>query len=653
MSKRRFNSPARPVSHGVRLKSTEGIIQLTARGMGYVPYEGHEDIEIEKENLGTALNGDRVSIVLTGLKPRPRGKVSEVLERKREEFVGTLGKTSDGGWILVPDDRRFYTPIRIIQSDTSVLKPNIKALVRLAKWAEGGQPEGVVISALGEKGTHRVEMNSIVLEHGFRTDYPAEVNREAQVIEKEHARMIEAEAPKRVDFRGVTTMTIDPADAKDFDDALSFRELANGTFEVGIHIADVTHFVTEGSALDREAEKRGTSVYLVDATIPMLPEELSGNVCSLREGEDRLTFSAIFILNASGKVLDRRFAKTIIHSDKRFTYEEAQDIIDATKGLFAQELLTLNKLAILLKEKRANEGAIDFDQDEVKFKLDENGKPLGVVRKVRLATHMLVEEFMLLANREVAFYVHDLLKKVPESDRLFIYRIHDTPKEDRIEELSIYLKAVGYELSKAKKPSARDFKRLFGEIEGKPEESLIKTATIRSMAKAIYSTKNIGHFGLSFKHYTHFTSPIRRYPDMMAHRILFSHLEGSPIGAQEFGRYERLAILSSESEAEAVAAERESIKYKQVEYMGSKVGEEFDAVISGVAEWGVYVEEKISKSEGLVRMRSLQGDYYILDRKRYAVVGSRTKKTYTLGDPIRVKLIESNLDTRTLEFSLV
>ncbi len=633
-------------------KLVEGIIQITARGVGYLPFEGHDDIEIAPEGLATALNGDRVAVELTALRPRPSGKVARVLERMREEFVGTLVQDEAGAWIVKPDDRRFYAPIHVHVAEDE-RRAGQKVFVRLLNWLPGKLPEGKILSVLGEKGAHRVEMNAIVLEHGFRTDYPEDVRKEAQNIEKNHAEMIRAEIPKRLDFRGIATMTIDPVDAKDFDDALSLRELPDGTLEVGVHIADVTHFITEGSALEREAQKRATSVYLVDATIPMLPEELSGNVCSLRPLEDRLTFSSIFRMKRDGTILSREFAKTIICSDKRFTYEEAQEVIDKKEGVFVKELLELKALSNILKSRRAEEGAIEFDQDEVKFELDRDGKPLRVVRKTRLATHMLIEEFMLLANREVAAHVHTLLKRVPERDRLFIYRIHDEPKADRIEELSVYLSAIGYELSKGKRPNAQDFKRLFGEIEGKPEESLIKTATIRSMAKAIYSTKNIGHFGLSFRFYTHFTSPIRRYPDMMAHRILFSHIEGNPIGAREFEQYERLAIRSSEAEAKAVSAERESVRYKQVEFMQEKIGKEFDAVISGVAEWGIYVEERKSKAEGLVRMRALRDDYYLLDRKTYSIFGQKSGKKYALGDEVRIKLTDANLDSRTLEFSII
>ena len=645
--------------------SARGVGVAPRRGsIGFLPWEGHDDIRIETKDLNTALNGDTVEVEVRAMRPRPTGRVVKVLERARTEFVGTL-KRPLGLWEVVPDDKRFYAPIRLnsptrVLADTSAqfaLAEDMKVMVRLLDWTKDG-PQGEILEVLGKKDEHRVEMNAIILEHGFKTRFPEEALREARDIEGRHTAIIAEEAPRRRDFRDVTTFTVDPHDAKDFDDALSIRELEDGLFEIGIHIADVAHFVRPGMALEEEAKRRATSVYLVDATIPMLPEELSGNVCSLRQGEDRLTFSAVVKIDTKGRVHDRFFGRTIIRSHKRFTYEEAQGILDTGEGLFYTELNTLNEISKKLKEERVRAGAIEFDQDEVKFELDPSGKPLRVLKTRRIPTNMLIEEFMLLANREVATYVHTLHAKAPQSERVFIYRIHDVPQEDRIEELSIFLRAIGYELGKeaagGRRPRlhAKDFNKLFKEIEGTPEESLIKTATIRSMAKAIYSMKNIGHFGLSFRHYTHFTSPIRRYPDMMVHRVLVAHLHGERVATGEFLAYEKLAIHSSEQEAKAVSAERESIKYKQVQFLREKVGQEFNAIISGVAEWGIYVEVEESKAEGLVRVKDIKGDYYVLDKKRYALVGTRTKKKYALGERVRVKLTSTDLDTRTLEFVL-
>lgn len=655
MSPHKKSGSLRPVSK----KRITGLIQITRRGMGYVPWDPEkEDIEVRTEDLNGALNGDTVEVELDGLFPRPKGKVVSVTSRAKEEFVATLQKKA-GALLAIPDDKKFYRPIML--STIPPYDEGEKVLVHLISFTGKQDPVGTVIEHLGRAGEHRVEMNAIVLAHGFRTDFPEEVLREAKLLESNHAKIIEEEIPKRADYRSVTTFTIDPADAKDFDDALSIKELnplAGGgepIYEIGIHIADATFFVRPNTPLGEEAQKRGTSVYLVDTTIPMLPHELSGNVCSLKEGEDRLTFSAVFTMDRDGRVLDRRFEKSIICSNKRFTYEEAQEVLDKGQGPFVQELGVLRALARILRTKRQKEGAIDFGDNEVKFVLDPDGKPLGVVRKERLETMQLIEEFMLLANREVAQHIAKLAAKVPESKMVFLYRIHDAPKEDRIEELAIFVRAIGFEFGNTnrKKYSARDIAHLLKQIEGKPEEHLIRTATLRSMAKAIYSTKNIGHFGLAFEYYTHFTSPIRRYPDMLVHRILASHLNGAPLTQKEFGDLEKLCIAASAREAEAVEAERESIRYKQVEYMSSKIGQTFEGVISGVTDWGLYVEEKESASEGLVPVRTIGDDFYSYNQKEYSLVGQRTKKKYALGDKVKVKLVAADLPSRQLDFELV
>lgn len=632
-------------------KPLEGVIQITRKAVGYLPFEsGKEDIEIRTDDLLGALDGDTVLVELTALIPRPKGKVVKIVSRAKEEFVATLQQVQ-GKRVGIANDKKFYRPLTFAKEPQYA--EGEKVLVRLISFDGKEDPRGEIVDHLGRAGEHRVEMNAIVLEHGFKVTFPESVEREAEGLEADHSRIIADELKIRSDFRDLPTFTIDPVDAKDFDDALSIVLLPNGEFEVGVHIADATHFVRPGTALDDEAKKRGTSVYLVDATIPMLPNELSSGICSLKEGEDRLAFSAVFRMDAKAHVLARRFEKSIIKSHKRFTYEDAQKNLNTDSGAYIEELGHLRALARILKKGRKQEGAIDFGSDEVTFELDEKGFPIKVARKERLETMSLVEEFMLMANREVATEVSRLAQKVPEKNLVFLYRIHDTPKEDRIQELATFVRAIGYDFAKKKKHSAHDISNLLKQIEGKPEEHLIRTATLRSMAKAIYSTKNIGHFGLSFEYYTHFTSPIRRYPDMLVHRILATHLSHKPMTRGEYTELERLAIATSEAEAKAVDAERESIRYKLVEYMSKKIGQEFKGVISGVVDWGLYVEEEESSAEGLVRVRSLGDDFYNYSAKEYALIGQRTKKKHALGDRVRVKLVGADLSARTLDFELI
>ncbi len=660
-------------------KRITGIIQVTRKGTGYLAFpivEGAtkelEDIEIDMYSLGGALNGDTVEAQVTGTASargntpsRPKGKVVALLARAKENFVATLAKR-EGLMVAMPADQRFYKSITLPDIDSKYTEGQ-KVVVKLISFDAGKEPVGAVVSDLGRAGEHRTEMNAIVIEQGFSTTFPAAIEAEAQAIEDNHAKIIASEISKRVDFRNAVTFTIDPVDAKDFDDALSVEELANGNYKIGVHIADATYFCVPGTAIDDEAVKRGTSVYLVDATIPMLPHQLSGNVCSLKEAEDRLAFSAIFTLDKNGKILERTFAKTIICSNKRFSYEEAQKVLDEQSGPYLAELNILQSLSRTMRAKRNDEGAIDFGDNEVRFILDEKGVPIKVVRKERIETNLLIEEFMLLCNREVSLYVSKLAENLPEKGYTFLYRIHAEPKEDRVAELTTFVRAMGYDFANkprrsevgaptkasGNKPTAKDIQGLLKQIEGKPEERLIRTATLRSMAKAIYSTKNIGHFGLSFEYYTHFTSPIRRYPDMLAHRILASHLNGAPITRKELSSLERMCINASEQEAKAVNAERESIKYKQVEYMLPKVGQQFDALISGVTEWGLYVEDMESAAEGLVRVRTIGNDFFNYSPKEYALVGQRTKKKLTLGDRVRVKLVSADLAARQLDFELV
>ncbi len=544
-----------------------------------------------------------------------------------------------------------YATIIIPAEEARNLQSGTKVLASITWENPRDNPVGTIIKVLGEKGNNEVEMEAIVLEKGFVTGFPESVEQEAEELKKNSA-ITENDLAVRRDMRGTTTCTIDPASAKDFDDALSFREMDDGTYEIGIHIADVSHYVREGTALDREAIARGVSVYLVDRTIPMLPHILSNDLCSLNPNEDKRSFSAIFSIDKNGHVQNRWFGKTLMHSNKRFSYEEAQQTIQSGEGMFAHELTILNTLAKKIKERRHAHGAIDFEEDEVQFTLDAAGKPIGIKRKERLDAHKLVEEFMLLANREVAENIYRIEKK-ENKKRLFVYRIHDVPNAEKIEELAIFLRAMGHELTVEKgKVSSKDLNALFRKIEGEAAEGLIKTAALRAMSKAIYSTKNIGHFGLAFKYYTHFTSPIRRYPDVMVHRLLEKYLKNEQVHESEIKRYHNLATSSTQQEIAATDAERTSIKLKQVEYMCGHIGETFNAIISGVTEWGIYVEEINTKAEGMIHIRNLGREYFVLDQKNYRLVGTDTKQTFTLGDKLRVKLTNTDIDARTLDFAL-
>ncbi len=639
----------------------EGVIMVRGKGIGYLAIPGEdEDILIPNESLNTALDGDIVEIELSPSVPgkRQEGKVLRVLEGKHHELIGTVTE-KNGAFELVPDNKRIH--VRPVLSNAEKTHIGMKVAVTISSWKNPlSAPIAQIVEVLGKVGDHETEMRSIIRSGGFSQNFPEAVAKAGNDLyarkDEIFAAAIEdtkGENPKRRDMREATTCTIDPVDAKDFDDAISLRVLGSGTYEIGIHIADVSHYVREDDPIDTEAVERGTSIYLVDRVIPMLPEVLSNDLCSLRPNEDRLAFSAVFTMNDQGEVLDEWFGQTIIHSDKRFSYEEAQEVLDAGEGILHEELSTLMRLARILREQRFKDGAIAFDSAEVKFELDQNGKPIRVYEKVRTETMLMIEDYMLLANRKVAEFVHTHTK-AKGKDAAFVYRIHDVPNPDKIEELSIFLHALGYEFKTHKGTvSAHDINKLLKEVTGKPEENLIKTATIRSMAKAVYTTKNIGHFGLAFKYYTHFTSPIRRYPDLMAHRLLRQHLDGSFITARELTRYEKYSIQSSEREMSAVQAERDSIKYKQVEFMQDKVGQEFDGVITGVTDWGIYVEEKESKAEGMIRLAALRDDFYTHEPSKYRVKGSRKGKAYALGGNIRIRLVRASLEERQLDFAIV
>lgn len=633
---------------------------VRGKGTGFVAHENFkEDIVIEREALGFALDGDIVEIELTKKVPDERqgGKVIRVVKPAHRELIGTVKERTENGQtvkFIQPDNHRIH--IRPVLPEAKPADLGMKVVVSITKWSQPLlDPLATITEIIGRAGDHETEMQAIIRSGGFSKAFPESVQQAAHTL-YENKEQIFADAlqdPKRRDFRGVTTMTIDPVDAKDFDDALSIQTLPNGNIEVGVHIADVSHYVVEGEPLDQEARERGTSVYLVDRVIPMLPEVLSNDLCSLRPHEDRLAFSAVFELTPEAHVVGAWYGQTIIHSDKRFAYEDAQKVLDEQAGELLTELNQLMTLSRILRKKRYQSGAIAFEQPEVKFELDERSAPIRAYQKHRTETMLMIEDFMLLANREVATHINKLAKD-HNREMAFVYRIHDVPNPEKIEELATFVHALGYEFETHKGiVQAKSINRLMKEVEGKPEENLIKTASIRSMAKAVYSTKNIGHFGLAFKYYTHFTSPIRRYPDLMVHRMLRRHLDGSHIGPKESAKYEQVSIQSSEREMEAVSAERDSIKFKQVEFMMNRIGETFEGVITGVADWGIYVQETGSLAEGMVRLASIKSDYFEHEAKKYRIRGKRTGKIYHLGDPVRVKLIRADKDERQLDFELV
>lgn len=650
-------------------KGISGVLSVNTRGVGYLrPLEKTtkrgEEIEIQNDKLNTALNGDLVVVIPLPSRKGARlaGEVIKIEKRAKRVFAGVL-QVVKNDYFLSPDDKKMYADIKINKENViKMLGPAFakamsgkqKVLVKINQWPKGGKPEGQIIQVLGAAGEHNTEMESILYEKGFEINFPEAVEAEAQKLEQTEKPIPQTEIAKRRDFRQTLTFTIDPKDAKDFDDAISFKALPNGNYEIGVHIADVSHYVREKSQLDAEAVKREFSVYLVDRTIPMLPEVLSNDICSLNPKEEKLTFSAVFELTKGAKIISRWFGKTIIKSAKRFTYESAQESLTNPQGEFHQELTILNNIAKKLRQEKTAKGAIDFEQEEVAFDLDPTGKPVRIYKKQRLDTHKLVEEYMLLANKEVAEFIFKAYKKT-NSDSPFIYRIHDLPDNERITALSIFVKALGYELPVEKKGGvkAKDLQELFLKIEGKAEESMIKTAAVRSMAKAIYSTKNIGHFGLAFEFYTHFTSPIRRYPDLLVHRLLEKHLKNERLPKSEWLKYEKISADATEKEIRAAEAERDSKKYKQIEYMQDKVGQTFAGTITGVTEWGVYVEEKETRAEGMVKIRDLGNDYFILDQKNYCLVGEKTKKKFILGDQVKFKVVSADLDRKTIDCLLV
>ena len=610
--------------------------------------KSENDILVKETDLKNALDGDLVKVMIypkTAKNGRQEGRVVEVVERDRDEFVGRV-EISPRFAFVVPDFKKMHHDIFIKKGDLMDVQHNQKVVVKITEWRdEDKNPTGKVVRVLGNSGEHEVEIHSIMAEFGLPFEYPEEVVREAEAISD---KISAKEIKNRKDFRDVLTFTIDPADAKDFDDAISYRKLPNGNIELGVHIADVTHYVNMQTLLEKEAYDRATSVYLVDRTIPMLPERLSNDLCSLRPNEDKLTFSCVFELDENAKVLNHWIGRTVIHSDRRFSYEEAQENIDQQQGDFYEELTFLNELAKKLREKRFQKGAINFETVEVKFKLDERGTPLGLIIKERKDIHKLIEEFMLLANKTVAEFI---FKKNKGKDT-FVYRIHDHPDLDRLATFANFAKKFGHEITIDEDTNvSHTLNKLMDEIVGKPEQNVLEQLAIRSMAKAKYTTLPKGHFGLAFPHYTHFTSPIRRYPDMMVHRLLQHYLDGGKSPEAEL--WEEKCLHSSEREKRAADSERASIKYKQVEYMALAEKKDYDGIVTGVTEWGVFVEITETKCEGMVRLQEIKDDYYEFDEKNMRLIGSKNKKMITLGDKVMVKVVNTDINRRTIDLEFV
>jgi len=632
-----------------------GIVDMTASGAAYVvPDDGTEggDVFISRNNMNHALHGDRVKVFQNARRRnrQPEGEVIEILKRKRDSFVGVM-QVSRGLAFLVIDDRVMQHDIFIPSNALNGAKDGQKAIARIVEWPERAKnPIGEIVDVLGDVGDNQTEMHAILAEFNLPYRYPQEVNDEAETISEE---ISEEEIKKRRDFRKVTTFTIDPGDAKDFDDALSLQKLDNGNWEVGVHIADVTHYVQPNSLLEKEAYERATSVYLVDRVVPMLPERLSNFICSLRPHEEKLCFSAVFEMDDKANIVNTWFGRTVIYSDRRFSYEEAQEIIENGTGDLSDEITTLDRLAKQLRDERFKLGSVAFERVEVKFNIDENGKPLNVFFKESKDANKLIEEFMLLANKKVAQLIgnKELEQGRKAKAKTFVYRIHDVPNPDKFENFASFVRRFGYEaLPKGAETVSASLNRLLNEVQGKKEQNIVETLAIRTMAKAIYSTHNIGHYGLSFKHYSHFTSPIRRYPDMMVHRLLQRYLDGGRSVDDEV--YEDMCEHSSDMEQRAADAERASIKYKQVEFMKDHVGQEFDGVISGVTEWGLYVEIVENKGEGMIPIRDLDDDYYTFDEENFCLTGRKYNHSYQLGDPLRIVIANANLEKKQLDFAI-
>ncbi len=627
----------------------EGIVDMKQTGKAYVITDDLlDDVRIASNNTGYALHGDLVKVRLFPRRKNKKieGEIIKVLERSKNRFVGVIQRTGNYAFLL-PDSKSMPVDIFIAPENLNGAKEGQKVIAEIIDWSPPSKnPFGKILEVLGEPGNNEVEMHAILAEYNLPSRFDPQVEHEA---EKVSDTISKADISGRRDFRKITTFTIDPADAKDFDDALSIQKIDETIWEVGVHIADVTHYVKPKSLLEQVARDRATSIYLVDRTIPMLPEKLSNMVCSLRPKEDKLCYSVVFKINDQARILKKWIGKTVINSNHRFNYDEVQEIIETGAGMFHEEIGLLNTMAVKIREKRMRNGAIDFERQEVKFRLDKSGKPLEVYFKDQKEAHKLIEEFMLMANKTVA----ELIGKTREGQKpkTFVYRVHDIPNPEKLNTLAIFVEKLGYKIkTDTRNNIAKSFNRLLHETRGKGEENMIETLTIRTMAKAEYSTVNIGHYGLAFDHYSHFTSPIRRYPDMMVHRLLHQYELGS--GSADQGVYEELCQHASKMERLAQEAERESVKYKQVEFMSDKIGEAFDGLISGVSKWGIYVEIKENRCEGMVRLRDMEDDYYFLDEDNFRVIGYNTQKEYKLGDPVRIRIKRADFLKKELDFEI-
>ena len=626
-----------------------GTVDMKSTGKAYViPDEGGEDIFIGAANTGKALHADKVNVMLFPKRKNRKieGEIVEVLERKKTDYVGVLHIERNFAF-LVPDSNNMPVDIFIPQSDYKGAREGDKVIARITDWPQSAKnPFGEIVQALGRPGENEVEMQSILSEYEFPLHFPKEVEQEAKAIPEQ---IDPVEYSKRRDFREILTITIDPIDAKDFDDALSLRKLENGNWEVGVHIADVSHYVKPGKPIDNEAFERGTSVYLVDRVIPMLPEILSNKVCSLRPNEEKLCFSIVFELDENATIQNEWIGKTVILSNRRFTYEEVQEMLEGAEGDYKKEILVLNTLATKLREERVRKGSINFHSEEIRFVLDENGKPIDTYVREQNESHQLIEDFMLLANRRVA----ERFGKTKGKQKTFVYRVHDEPNPEKLSKFVQLVSRLGYAMNiSSRQKLVKSYNNLFKSVEGKGEKNLIETVAIRTMAKAEYSTQNIGHYGLAFPYYTHFTSPIRRYPDLIVHRLIERYLIENKSSVDEIA-FEEICRHASEMERRAAEMERESIKFKQAEYLQDKIGKTFAGLISGVSKWGLFVELKDSKSEGLVRYNEMEGDFYYLDEDNFRIIGQQFGRIYQLGDEVQVLVSAVDLIHKKLTFKLI